>query len=36
MEAIQGATVEEMQALPGMNRKAAEAVFQFFREMEGK
>ena len=31
MEAIKAATVEELAAADGMNHKAAEAVYRFFR-----
>lgn len=33
IEAISGATLEELAAVPGMNKKAAEAVLQFFSNM---
>ena len=31
LEAVKDATVEELENVPGMNRKAAESVYQFFR-----
>lgn len=31
LEAVKEATVEELERVPGMNRKAAESVYQFFR-----
>ena len=31
LEAVKAATVEELMKAPGMNRKAAESVYQFFR-----
>ncbi len=31
LEAVKDAGVEELMAVPGMNRKAAESVYQFFR-----
>ncbi len=31
LEAVKGATVEELMGAPGMNRRAAESVYQFFR-----
>lgn len=31
LEAVKEATVEELEAAPGMNRKAAQSVYQFFR-----
>ena len=31
LEAVKEATIEELEAAPGMNRKAAQSVYQFFR-----
>lgn len=31
LEAVKEATAEELEAVPGMNKKAAESVYQFFR-----
>lgn len=36
LEAIQAATEEDLAAVPGMNRLAAENVFRFFREFEAR
>lgn len=36
LEAIQAATAEELLAVPGMNRLAAESVYRFFREFESR
>ena len=30
IEAVKDATVEELESAPGMNRKAAESVYNFF------
>ncbi len=35
LDAIKEATAEEMQELPGMNRKAAESVYRFFHDSSG-
>ncbi len=31
LEAVKEATLEQLMETPGMNRKAAESVYQFFR-----